>query len=185
MGVGLSVLERSPTRTPSRDLAIGEDQPMSTAGDARLKAAKLRWAREAKEKARQLKIQTQRKSVLTGQRVMRKGHPQDTPVPVSELAGSLPGQQCPRPHCGGLLVERSVVTHDGVCMELVCASCARSAVVKILEPYPPLRVSADPNADRFFSSREDRAAQDSDDSMGIALPHSVLASVDTPIASED
>ena len=48
------------------------------------------------------------------------------------------GDRCPRLHCGGLLVRRTCVTHVGTCEEVVCTSCARAQVTKVIEPYAPM-----------------------------------------------
>jgi hypothetical protein len=92
-------------------------------------------------------------------------------APPSPLVGLKEGTRCPRPHCGGLLMLRAVVTIEGSCDELVCASCARSRVLALREPYRPIPVSRDP---RFDEPRErvrpGAAALDTEDSMGIVAP---------------
>lgn len=70
--------------------------------------------------------------------------------PANVLAGLRPGDRCPRPHCGGLLLQRAVVTEDGSCEEVVCAACARSLLLVILEPYAPMPSDCNPALDRFL-----------------------------------
>lgn len=48
---------------------------------------------------------------------------------------------CPREHCGGLIVWRSVVTAEGVLEEWVCAACSRPVAPSlVVEVYGPCRV---------------------------------------------
>lgn len=48
---------------------------------------------------------------------------------------------CPRPHCGGLLLLRLVVTVEGEVEEAVCHACGRRAgPARIRDPYGDYRV---------------------------------------------
>jgi hypothetical protein len=105
-------------------------------------------------------------------------HPPTPPVPLSPLQGSQAGERCPRRHCGGLLIQRAVVTVDGSCEELVCSSCARSTVLRVLEPYVPIPEPRDQAVSALLvPDREAGAGRGSDDSMGIPLPPSVRVAV--------
>ena len=87
------------------------------------------------------------------------------------LADTHAGERCPRPHCGGLLMEREVVTHEASCREVYCASCARTCVQVIREPYVPLARAQDPLlASLSEVASHGDAGQDGDDNVGIALP---------------
>jgi hypothetical protein len=109
--------------------------------------------------------------------VQRKGHPEPAPLPLCEVRGE--SVRCLRPHCGGLMLRRAVVTVDGTCEEYVCASCSRSALIRIVEPYPPLPIEgpltrAIATVPRTPASRA-RAAPDSDGSEDSVLPPEILA----------
>lgn len=98
-------------------------------------------------------------------------------APESPLAGSRPGDRCPRAHCGGLLILRAVETLAGACDEVVCSSCARSALLAIREPYAPMPSAQDPTLESLMApDRPGRAARDSEDSEDSAAPLDVLAS---------
>ena len=48
---------------------------------------------------------------------------------------------CPREHCEGLIVWRSVVTREGELEEWVCSTCSRPvAPALVVEVYGPCRV---------------------------------------------
>ena len=48
---------------------------------------------------------------------------------------------CPRPHCGGLLLLRSVVTEEGWVQQCVCVGCGRLVgPTPARDPYGPPRV---------------------------------------------
>ena len=100
-------------------------------------------------------------------------YPEAVPSP---LAGLNPGDRCPRVHCGGLLILRAVVTIDGSCDEVVCSSCARSALLAIREPYVPTPSVRDPRLARLLvpDPHRVRVDPDSDDSEGSAVPLAVL-----------
>ena len=81
------------------------------------------------------------------------GHyaPRSGPVPVDPPAG-LPadtrtGDRCPRRGCGGLVLDRVVVTQDGVCEEVYCVACSRTRGVRLVEPYRPLPQAQDPQVE--------------------------------------
>ena len=87
------------------------------------------------------------------------------------LQGLREGERCVRPHCGGLLILRAVVTVDGSCDEVVCSSCSRSVVLALHEPYRPMPRARHPLFDApGEADRPGAARRDSDDSMGIVLP---------------
>lgn len=71
-------------------------------------------------------------------------------APPSPLRGLRGGDRCPRVHCGGMLLQRAVVTVDGSCEELVCASCARAVLLAIHEPYVPMRAARDPSVESLL-----------------------------------
>lgn len=97
------------------------------------------------------------------------------PPPPSPLTGLKEGDRCPRPHCGGLLMGRVVVTVDGSCDELICSSCARAVLLRVHEPYVPMGREPDPRvASLLVPEPQDDAGRGNDDSMGIALPESLL-----------
>ena len=103
------------------------------------------------------------------------------------LAESRPGDRCPRPGCGGLVMVRTVVTVVGSCDEVFCSLCARSALSRYLEPYVPLKRARDSQVDALLTPPTTRdSGLESDDSMGIAMPPAVRAVVlhDTPLSSE-
>ena len=88
--------------------------------------------------------------------------------PLSEARA---GSRCPRPHCGGLLILRAVVTVDGSCDEVVCSSCSRSVVLALHEPYRPMPRARHPLFDApGEADRPGAARRDTDDSMGIVPP---------------
>lgn len=111
-----------------------------------------------------------------------------TPIPVSELGDAKAGDRCPRPHCGGLVLIRQVITGCGACEELFCANCARTKLVRLEEPYRPMPAERDVRVERLLTppAAPPRAAQGIDDSMDIGLPPAVLAVVadDTGLHSE-
>ena len=74
---------------------------------------------------------------ITRHHVVRSQEPHGE-APAGPLVGCRPGDRCPRPHCGGLVVLRDVVTLDGACEELVCSSCGRSLPTRFREPYRAL-----------------------------------------------
>jgi hypothetical protein len=80
--------------------------------------------------------------------------------PQNPLQGVSEGSRCPRPHCGGLIALRAVVTLDGTCEELYCSSCARSVLQRVLEPYVPIPSVRDPRVDALLVP--DREAGDVD-----------------------
>ena len=95
-----------------------------------------------------------------------------TSDPLSTLRA---GDRCPRVGCGGLLMERDVVTSEASCAEVYCSSCARAALLTVHEPYAPMARSRDP----LMASLQEvaspaSAGRGSDDSMDIALPRSAL-----------
>lgn len=100
-----------------------------------------------------------------------------TPIPVSALGSAQAGDRCPRPHCGGLVLARQVITESGACEELVCANCARTTLVRLEEPYRPLPSERDARAERLMTppAAPPRAAPGIDDSMDIGLPPAVRA----------
>lgn len=92
-------------------------------------------------------------------------------APPSPLSEAREGSRCPRPHCGGLIALRSVVTLDGCCEEVYCLACARSALRRVLEPYVPIPSVRDPVlASLLIPDRPTPAAPDSEDSGGIVWP---------------
>ena len=94
-------------------------------------------------------------------------------TPQSPLADAQAGSQCPRLHCGGLILERAVVTLDGACVEVYCSACARSAVRVILEPYTPIpSPQSQADASLYAPDREPVVVQGSDDIAGrlVGLP---------------
>ena len=96
-------------------------------------------------------------------------------APRSPLVDCQPGDRCPRSHCGGLLILRAVETLAGSCDEVVCSSCARSALLAIREPYAPMPSVRDPKlASLLVPDRQRLAAQDSEDSEDSAVPLSLL-----------
>jgi hypothetical protein len=106
--------------------------------------------------------------------------------PPNPLAGLRGGARCPRPHCGGLLLVRAVVTHDGSCEEVYCASCSRASLLAVLEPYTPIPEGPDSAWASLLVPEPDPApSPDTDDSVGRALPASVRASVALHIACLD
>ena len=106
-------------------------------------------------------------------RFVRSDPPHHPVVPRSPLADSEAGSRCPRPHCGGLVLERAVVTVDGACVEVYCSACGRSALRAVLEPYTPIPLPQSPaDASLYAPDREPGAAQGSDDTAGrlVGLP---------------
>lgn len=98
---------------------------------------------------------------------------------------------CPRPHCGGRVFEREVVTIQGAVRERVCHLCSRSWLVKVLSPYRPVRVQFRPSVERalvekaegFFAGAS--ARREPDHSEDIVLARPVREAVDVYIASQD
>jgi hypothetical protein len=99
--------------------------------------------------------------------------------PQSPLQGVREGGCCPRPHCGGLIALRDVVTVEGSCSELYCVACSRSVVQRVLMPYAPIPSVQDPVlASLLAPDREAGAAgRDSGDSEGIGLPGGIADAV--------
>jgi hypothetical protein len=94
--------------------------------------------------------------------------------PQAPLRGGDLGSRCPRPHCGGLLLLRAVVTVDGSCEEQVCVACSRAQLVAIREPYRPMTVSRDPEVAAWLSPpTTPGSGPESDDSAGIVWPPAV------------
>ncbi len=102
-------------------------------------------------------------------------HPE---APQNVLDGSHPGDRCPRAHCGGLLILRAVETTGGACDEVVCASCSRSRLLRVREPYAPIPSVRDPKlASLLVPDRPAPAAPDTDDNEDSGVPSDVLESV--------
>lgn len=65
------------------------------------------------------------------------------PLPYPGIEPPEGRQACPREHCGGLLVERYVVTLEGHVKELTCHLCSRTYAATIRAiPFDPLRVGS-------------------------------------------
>lgn len=106
-------------------------------------------------------------------RVVRRHTHLTQEAPSSPLSEAQEGDRCPRPHCGGLIGLRAVVTLDGCCVEVYCLACSRSALRRVLEPYVPIPVSGDLVVEaRMAPDSEAHAPRESDDSVGIAFPRS-------------
>ena len=108
-------------------------------------------------------------------------HTQTARTPRSVAPTTRPeSTRCRRPHCGGLLLARDVVTVEGVVREVVCSACGRSILLAIRDPYGLYRVRFSPQVERSLQSpawardRAISAALDSDDSMDIAWDRSRL-----------
>ena len=102
-----------------------------------------------------------------------------TPIPVSALGSAQAGERCPRPHCGGLVLARQVITESGACEELVCANCARTTLVRLEEPYRPMPSERDARVERLMTppAAPPRAVPGIDDSMDIGLPPAIRAAL--------
>ena len=64
---------------------------------------------------------------------------------------------CPRPHCGGLILERVGLDADIPYRQMVCSACSRVITVPIKGLYPDRPVQ--PPAPRITLHREDRRCQ--------------------------
>lgn len=60
---------------------------------------------------------------------------------------------CPREHCGGLLLTRSVQTDEGCLEETYCASCSRLYTARSTDPYRPCRVRFSESVEAFLDVR--------------------------------
>mgnify|MGYP001600112013 CR=1 FL=1 len=107
--------------------------------------------------------------------VQRKGHPEPAPLPLCEVRGE--SVRCARPHCGGLMLRRAVVTVDGTCEEFVCSSCSRSALIRIVEPYPPLSIEGSLLREVKTHSSRACAVPDSDGTEDSVLPPAIREAV--------
>lgn len=58
---------------------------------------------------------------------------------------------CPRPHCGGLLLTREVLTEEGRLQETYCAACSRLYEVIGVHPYDPYRVRFRDDVEAFLA----------------------------------
>ena len=114
--------------------------------------------------------------------VHRRGVPEPAPLPLYEVQGQ--SVRCLRPHCGGLMLLRVVVTIDGTCEEYTCASCSRSHLVRIVEPYPPLPIEGPLLKGVTTVSRRARAGPDSDGSEDSVLPPAIRDVLALDIESE-
>lgn len=127
------------------------------------------------------RVREERKAVAPRHQVVGNAQlPQVAPPAPSPLLGSKAGERCPRQACGGLLFSRNVVTHDGACEELVCASCARSRLLRVHEPYRPLPAHPDRRVERLLQPEaEGRVDPDIDRTEDNALPPALRAFEDT------
>lgn len=111
---------------------------------------------------------------VSGNRVSTRTH-HGPDAPRSPLVGCQPGDRCPRSHCGGLLILRAVETLAGACDEVVCSSCARSALLAIREPYAPMLSVRDPKLESLLTpDRPVHVAPGTDDMWDSAIPLDVL-----------
>lgn len=73
---------------------------------------------------------------------------------------------CTRPHCGGLLIMRMVVTCEGEVQQFVCVACGRMADRgSARDPYGPPRV-------RFTEAVEAALCERPDESGSLGYGHS-------------
>ena len=91
----------------------------------------------------------------------------------------VPGQCCPRPHCGGLVIERGVLTPEGFLREAYCTACARSSSPRLEAPRPPARLrlseACEAKLARLCTERgRNRASEGFDDTTDISMPRSAL-----------
>lgn len=61
--------------------------------------------------------------------------------PAPSIPSLTPGQPCPRPHCGGLVILRFVASPEGAFQEHYCTSCARSSDLRPVHPPPRPRLT--------------------------------------------
>lgn len=81
------------------------------------------------------------RSVRPASQVLRD--PEPPAGPRAGLQGDIrEGDRCPRPNCGGLLVQRRCVTLEGMLDELVCTSCSRGKLVRLKEAYRGVKLEA-------------------------------------------
>ena len=59
---------------------------------------------------------------------------------------------CPRPRCGGFLLERDVVTSEGETRETYCPLCARVTIWVNLAPYAVCRPVLSPSEERALQA---------------------------------
>lgn len=97
----------------------------------------------------------------------------------------LSGSPCPRPHCGGLLLHRDVISSEGRLQEVYCHLCGRTVAAQAEPVYRPCRVRFSPEVEGALGERfevvsrsPNRVALDSDRSEDIGLPPGLLASLD-------
>lgn len=122
----------------------------------------------------QRRIEAQKSVTHNQHRVSSQKDLPTPPLPPDPLKGAGPGDRCPRPYCGGLLVLQMVVTVDGSCDAVVCMSCARSRVLAFREPYRPLRLSRDPVVETLLAPpKTPGSLSETDDTSGIVWPRSV------------
>lgn len=103
-------------------------------------------------------------------------HREETQTPTAGLPGGLrSGDRCPRPGCGGLLVDRCVVSVEGTCQEVCCSSCSRTLLVSTVEPYAPMGEERSRQAEACHRSGRPRGAsrRQEDEEEGVMLPFSV------------
>ena len=63
---------------------------------------------------------------------------------------------CPRPHCGGLILRRHVLTVEGRVMQDVCVACGRLVgFMPAKDPYRAYRVSFSVEVERALVERID------------------------------
>lgn len=88
------------------------------------------------------------------------------------------GDRCPRPGCGGLLVDRCVVSQDGTCEEVFCSACSRAALTRLHEPYLPMGREREAEVDRLCQESGRRRASRGGGDEEVSLPAGMLEAID-------
>lgn len=106
------------------------------------------------------------------------------------------GARCPRPHCGGLIVLRDVLTTEGGLKERYCTACSRAYGAEFDVVYDPPRLALTmaqeaaldavcSSVARSGSSRSSRGLPLDGDTSDILFPRSILDPVDRCITFQD